>query len=101
MMEMRTMAMMDSMAIMFAIAMMMTIIANLILISSIDVGGGDHFGGADPDATPLDDGEVNIDTVVNIIIITGSASFQVTISKCKRSFKEYLSVSTLFDVLQL
>ena len=26
--------------------------------SSIDVGGGDHFGGADPDAAPLDDGEV-------------------------------------------
>ena len=22
------------------------------------MGGGDHFGGADPDAAPLDDGEV-------------------------------------------
>ena len=29
-----------------------------LLCSSIDVGGGDHFGGADPDAAPLDDGEV-------------------------------------------
>ena len=29
-----------------------------LLCSSIDVGGGDHFEGADPDAAPLDDGEV-------------------------------------------
>ena len=49
--------------------MMMTIIENLILFSSIDVGGGDHFGGADPDATPLDDGEVNIATIIIIIVI--------------------------------
>ena len=40
---------------------------NFILSSSIDVGGGDHFGGADPDATPLDDGEVTIVTNVTII----------------------------------
>ena len=37
--------------------------------SSIDVGGGDHFGGADPDATPLDDGEVNIVTISTITTI--------------------------------
>jgi len=32
--------------------------------SSIDVGGGDHFGGADPDATPLDDGEVLVNNII-------------------------------------
>ena len=34
--------------------------------SSIDVGGGNHFGGADADEMPLSDGEV----VVNNIIAT-------------------------------
>merc|ERR1712183_697242 len=32
--------------------------------SSVDVGGGDHFGGADPDATPLDDGEVLVNNII-------------------------------------
>ena len=32
-------------------------------LSSIDVGGGDHFGGADPEATALDDGEVAINSL--------------------------------------
>ena len=74
------MAMLDSMVIMFRVAMMMTIIENLILFSSIDVGGGDHFGGADPDATPLDDGEVTISTIATIIIIIVIAIINVAIS---------------------
>jgi len=32
--------------------------------SSIDVGGGSHFGGADADEVPLDDGEVLVNNII-------------------------------------
>ena len=82
MMETRSMVMvavynMMMMAMMLAMAMTMAtmmIMMEILLLSSIDVGGGDHFGGADPDATPIDDGEVTRVAIASIFASSFSIS---------------------------
>ena len=40
---------------------------------TVDVGSGNHFGGEDPEAVPLDDGEV----IVNNIISTAGSVMRI------------------------
>ena len=66
---------------------------------TVDVGSGNHFGGEDPDAAPLDDGEVIVNNIISTsgkfkvnceILWWGKRIYLISRSQCKLDrFWEY------------